>query len=417
MKKLFGAALLLSTMMTQGWAQQDVITFVHVEQNPAIQAYWESLAQKFEAANPDVDVQLQYIEANAFKQKMTTQLQSDDRPDIISSWAGGVLRQQVEAGVIEDITGKLDAATADALMPAASGAFAIDGKTYGVPFRMTQLGVFYSKDKLAAAKVDPESLTAWDGFLKAVEMLKAAGETPLIVGGADKWPLMFYWSGLSLQSGGSEAFTTALAGEGDGFAAAPFVRAGELFQSLVKLEPFQAGFMGTKYGQSAGQFGDGKAAMMVVPDFVLNGMKANAADGVGIPLEKLGFVPFPSVPDGTSEKDLTMGGINGFLVTKGASPKAAAFLSFFMHPDNQREAAQKSFYIPAVKGLEGDLANPIHRTIAGHLAKSTYHQNFYDQALGASVGAVVNDVSADLAAGNITPEEAARTVQEAYASE
>ena len=46
--------------------------------------------------------------------------------------------------------------------------------------------------------------------------------------------------------------------------------------------------------------------------------------------------------------------------------------------------------------------------------KSKYHQIFYDQALGPSVGAVVNDVSADLAAGRMKPTEAAEAVQQAW---
>ena len=188
-------------------------------------------------------------------------------------------------------------------------------------------------------------------------------------------------------------------------------------QELVALEPFQPGFMGTKYAASAGMFGDGKAAMMLIADFVLNGMKANAADGKGIPLDKLGFAPIPTVPGGADEPTATLGGINGWLVTEGASEKSADFLQFFMQADQQRTAAQSSFYIPAVQGLDAELANPIHKTISENLSKSTYHQNFYDQALGSSVGAVVNDVSAELAAGNMTPQEAAKAVQDAYALE
>ncbi|MEX0828409.1 MAG: hypothetical protein WD005_05595, partial [Haliea sp.] len=61
--------------------------------------------------------------------------------------------------------------------------------------------------------------------------------------------------------------------------------------------------------------------------------------------------------------------------------------------------------------------NPIHQVIAQNLSNSTYHQNFYDQALGASVGAVVNDVSTEITAGNMSPEDGAQTVQEAYAME
>ena len=39
---------------------------------------------------------------------------------------------------------------------------------------------------------------------------------------------------------------------------------------------------------------------------------------------------------------------------------------------------------------------------------SQYHQIFLDQMLGPSVGRVVNDVSTDIAAGNMTPKDAAQ---------
>jgi len=411
------AALALSTSITAAAAQADVITVVHVEQNPAVQEFWEGIAKKFEAANPGVDIQYEYLDNMSFVQKMTTMLQSADRPDIIYSWAGGVLRSQVEAGVIADITDSLDPGFADTIKPAALDAFKVDDRIYGVPFRMTQVGLFYNKDLLEQGGVDPASLSTWDGFLAGIATLKQKGITPLLVGGADKWPMMFYWSSLSLRAGGSEAFKVALAQEGDGFASAPFVRAGELLQQLVATEPFQPGYMATKYAAAAGMLGDGKGAMMLIADFVLNGMKANAADGVGIPLDRLGLAPIPTVPDGVDEPTATLGGINGWLVTEGASVLAPKFLEFFMQADNQRPAAENSFYIPAVKGLDGDLANPIHQVIAQNLSNSTYHQNFYDQALGSSVGAVVNDISVEIAAGNMTPEEGARAVQDAYAME
>ena len=43
------------------------------------------------------------------------------------------------------------------------------------------------------------------------------------------------------------------------------------------------------------------------------------------------------------------------------------------------------------------------KLIAANLAKSNYHQNFYDQSLGPSVGRVVNDVTAEIAGGSMTP--------------
>jgi raffinose/stachyose/melibiose transport system substrate-binding protein len=67
-----------------------------------------------------------------------------------------------------------------------------------------------------------------------------------------------------------------------------------------------------------------------------------------------------------------------------------------------------------VKDADAEMTNPFFKEIAGNIGNSGYHQIFYDQMLGPAVGLVVNDVSADLASGNTTPEEAARTVQEAW---
>ncbi len=59
--------------------------------------------------------------------------------------------------------------------------------------------------------------------------------------------------------------------------------------------------------------------------------------------------------------------------------------------------------MPVVKGAEAGLNNAFMKQIADNLSKSQYHQNFYDQSLGPSVGRVVNDVTAEIAGGSMTP--------------
>ena len=90
------------------------------------------------------------------------------------------------------------------------------------------------------------------------------------------------------------------------------------------------------------------------------------------------------------------------------------FLRFFSEPENQRIAAERGFYIPVVEGTRDAIKSPFLRQVAENVAQSRYHQIFYDQALGPAVGAVVNDISADLAAGRTTPAEAAAAVQQAW---
>ena len=79
----------------------------------------------------------------------------------------------------------------------------------------------------------------------------------------------------------------------------------------------------------------------------------------------------------------------------------------------RKEAAATGAYIPVVKGAEAAITDPLQRRLADDLAASTYHQNFFDQDLGPSVGRVINDVSVAVAAGQTTPEAAAAAIQEA----
>jgi raffinose/stachyose/melibiose transport system substrate-binding protein len=101
-------------------------------------------------------------------------------------------------------------------------------------------------------------------------------------------------------------------------------------------------------------------------------------------------------------------------VTKDSPVQAVDFLKYFSNPEFQREAAARGFYIPVVKGTQDAITNPILRRIAENIGRSRYHQIFYDQMLGPSVGAVVNDVSADIAAKVMTPKDAAQAVQQAW---
>jgi len=412
--RIVAALLWFATGIAAADAAEVTVKMLHVEQNPQASGFWKDIARSFMATHPGVKIEVQYLENEAYKKKLTTLLQSQDRPHIIYSWGGGVLREQVKAGVIEDLTPSMTAQWRESFSPAAIQAYTLNGKVYGVPMLVSQVGFFYNKTLFAKAGVDANAIKTWDDLLAAVKKLKAAGVTPIIVGGADKWPLHFYWTHLAMRNGGKSAFDAALRGEGEGFAAAPFVKAGEQLQQLVDLAPFQAGFLGATFPQSSGQFGDGKGAMNLQGNFMLNSMRANAADKKGLPADKLGWFPFPVTAGGKGDASDTLGGLNGWLVTKGAPKEALEFLKFFLKPEHQREAAARGFYIPVLRGTQDAIADPILRRIGENLARSKYHQIFYDQMLGPAVGAVVNDVSADIAAKAMTPQEAAQAVQQAW---
>ncbi len=394
-------------------AAQTSIKWLHLEVNPNQVKIWEEVARDFEAKNPGVKIEMQFLENEAYKAKLPSMLQSKDRPHIIYSWAGGVLKSQIDAGVLEDIAVPISNYK-DNLAPAAVNAFTFDGKIYGIPYAQSQVGFFYNKQLMAKAGIDGAGIKTWDNLLDAVKKLKAAGVIPLMVGGADKWPIHFYWTNLAVRVGGKPAFEAALRGENGGFEGETFIKSGQLFKQLVDLQPFQNGFLGFKNPQAIGAFGDGKAAMTLAISTAYHQQRALAADKKGLSDETLGWFDFPTVSGGNGDPTDTLGGINGWLVTKGAPKQAVEFLKYFVSLEVQKRLAAGNFLIPVYKGASEGLANALMQTVAQNLARSKYHQNFYDQSLGPSVGRVVNDVTAEIAGGSMTPEAAAKAIQDAY---
>lgn len=410
-KALLGAAMALA--LGTGAAAAEDVTVRMLQVNQTNQPLWEKIAENYNATHPGVKVTVEYLENEAYKAKLPTLLQSEDKPDIIYSWGGGVMRAQDEAGYLMD----LSEARADLeknIFPAALDAYSIDGKLVGIPYDFSQVALFYNKALMEKAGVDPKSMETWDGFLAAVKKLKEAGITPIIMGAGEKWPMHFYWSYLVMRLGGADVLKKAEAGEDGGFENPVFIEAGVKLKELADLEPFQEGWLGTLFPASGGMFGDGKGAIDLMGNWLLGTQKENSASGEGLPIDQIGFVNFPTLPGGKGHITDTLGGIGGFLITEGAPPEALDFMKFFTSPEQQMVAAEQGFYVPAVKGTDAAIKNPLIAAVSRNVAGSTWHQLFFDQDLGPSVGRVVNDVSVAIAAGEMTPEEGAAAIQEAW---
>ena len=389
------------------------ITVLHVSENPAQKGLWDKIANDYNAAHPGVKVEFKYLENEAFKAKLPTMLQSEDsRPELFYSWGGGVMQAQAKAGFLKDVTAEV-APWEGTLSQTAVDAFKVDGKIVGVPFEVGEVVFYYNKKLFDKAGVKAEDIKTWDDFLGAVKKIKAAGITPIVVGAGEKWPMHFYYSYLVMRIGGEHALADAKAGKDGGFKNATFVEAGKRLHELAALEPFQPGYVSTSHAQSAGIFGDGKAAMDLMGQWLLGMQGPNSTSGKGLSEDDIGILSFPVVAGGKGKATDTLGGINGWLVSKSAPPEAVDFLKFFSQEKYAKEAAASAAYIPVVKGSESAFTDPLFKRLADDLAATTYHQNYFDQDLGPSVGRVINDMSVSVAAGEMTPEAAAAAIQDA----
>lgn len=409
-----GAGLMLGASAVSA---ATVVKWMHVELDPKAVAVWEEIAAAYEAKHPDVDVQLQFLENEAFKAKLPTLLQSNDVPDFFYSWGGGVLREQSRTGALKDLTEVFDADGGKlhgAYNSAAIDGLSFDGKAWAIPYKVSLVSFFYNKELFAKAGVNAGDIATWDDLGAAVKKIKDAGIVPIAGGGGEKWPIHFYWSYLVMRNGGQQVFEAASRGEGEGFMDPAIIRAGEQLAEFGKLEPFQPGYLGSTWPQALGVFGDGKAAMILGFDNTEANQRKNAGDGKGLDPANIGRFAFPAVEGGAGKATDTLGGLNGWAVTKNASKEAIDFATFLTNAENERKMAQAGMILPVAKGADDGVTNPLLADSAKQLAASTWHQNFFDQALGASVGRVVNDVSVEIVSGQMSAEEGAQHIQDAF---
>ncbi|MGW3730344.1 extracellular solute-binding protein, partial [Streptomyces sp. NPDC000851] len=170
-----------STTDSQG---RTVVEWWNIQTTEPSKSVWPERAKAFEAAHPDVRIKLVTMENDAYKSKMTALTSSGKLPDIYHTWGGGVLKQQIDAGLVEDLTSSISSLT-DTLVPASVKAYQFDGKTYAVPFDIGAVGFWYNKALFAKAGIQAPP-TTWADYLDAIKKLKSAGITPLAVAGLEK---------------------------------------------------------------------------------------------------------------------------------------------------------------------------------------------------------------------------------------
>jgi raffinose/stachyose/melibiose transport system substrate-binding protein len=269
---------------------ETVVKILHIYPLPELLEIWQSAAFAYERANPAVKIQFDYLENEEFKAKLPALLQSDDRPSLFHSWGGGVMREQIQAGLCQDITNAIDENFKDSFYPAGLHAFMVEGKLYGLPDSVGPVVFWFNKELCENAGVDPCAIKNWEDLLDAIQKCKAAGIIPIVVGGSEKWPLQFFPALLMMRVLGKAGMASALRGDNGGFTGPDVVKAWKLYKDLCELDSFREGFRTMNTRDAAAFFHDGKAAFHLQSGaWVLTAGRLYAADKCWLPEDKRGW--------------------------------------------------------------------------------------------------------------------------------
>lgn len=364
--------------------------------------------KRLHEANPGVTVKVQELQNDPFKTKLAVAMGSDSPPDVWHTWGGGVLAEYVNAGAVLDITDELAKnGWGQRFAPAVLNLMKVKDRTYGVPINASGVFFWYNKDLFAKHEITPPA--TWDELLAVVGKLKGAGLTPIALGNKTKWPGAFYLNYLVERIAGEDYLTQVLAGQAS-FTDPSFVEVGKRLQELVNAGAFQNGFNGVDWdsGGSRQLLYAGKAAMELMGNW-LPPIVAGESKGFET---KLDFFPVPPLPGGKGDPSSIVGGAGyGYAVSQKSKAAAASVeLLRFLTDDTVRDAFAQNGEVPAMQGAK--ITDPRTQKVAAALAKAKHLQLYWDQFLPPELGQAQLDVTQGLLSLDLTPEEAAKKMDE-----
>jgi multiple sugar transport system substrate-binding protein len=319
------AALLMSTAAV---AQDKRVLKYNADYDPIPLAAMEALIADFEAANPDVDVQLNNFDHEGYKTAIRNFL-SADSPDLANWYAGNRMAPFVNAGQFMDVSDVWEANGLSDSLASAEASMTIDGKQWGVPYTYYQWGIYFNRDAYTAAGVDlpgPDGIT-WDQFIANCEKFKAANIDCLTTGSKALWPVAGIFDYLSLRTNGYEWHMDLTAGKVEW----TDQKVRDVFAQFARIQPFiTANHAAIDWQDAAALLVQGKAANYVMGNFAVGVFKEG-----GMTNDNLGFLVFPEITPGIPRaEDAPTDTIH---IPAGAQnvEDAKAFLAFVASADAQ----------------------------------------------------------------------------------
>jgi raffinose/stachyose/melibiose transport system substrate-binding protein len=359
---------------------------------------WDSVAAAFHSAHPNVTISVVPIQSDLFATKMPIALKSDTPPDIYQQWGGGQEATQYTSGKLANLS-SLTSSWITELGQAAAG-WQVNGQQYGIPYDQHVVGFWYRKDLFAKAGITTAPTTI--AQLESDDAkLKAAGITPIALGGGSRWPDAFYWEYFAVRLCSQSVLQSSI--KAVNMSAGCFSQATTDLTSFMATNPFQGGFNATQAqtgaGSSAGLLANGKAAMELQGDWETSVVPALTSNK-NI-LSELGWFPFPQVPGGAGAATAVLSGGDGFSCTTGASePACAEFLQYIDSTPVQEELVQKGEVgLPANSAAQAVLTNPALEAAAKAHADAAYDAEYFDIAFPTNPGQALDNALADFFAG------------------
>ncbi|WML41327.1 extracellular solute-binding protein [Neobacillus sp. OS1-2] len=370
------------------------------------------IIKQYEAEHKGVKVEVEVLENEQYKNKMKVLSSSNELPDVGFTWAAGYMTPFVKGKLFASLDDVLKDGLKDSFVSGTTEAYAIDGKTYGLPLELNIAPIYYNKEIFK--KYNLEVPKTYSEFTNVVKTLASNGVAPIALGNKDRWTGSLWYMYLADRIGGADVLNKAIDRTGS-FEDPALVTAAEEIQKLVNENGFNKGFNGLSNDEGKSEFLNGKAAMYLMGTWELPNFTTNEE----IPQEfrdSVGFFKFPTVEGGKGNIDSWVGGPGvGLFVSENSKvkPEAKEFVKFFVEKWGQ-QSVEKAGVIPATKVDTAKVKLPqLYIDVLSELNKASNLTLFADVQMSASVAETHLNLIQSLFGNEVKPKDFAKQHEEA----
>lgn len=310
-------------------------------------------AEALEAACRDFEEETGYTvdfqaPGESYEELMKTKMSANELPDVFTTHGWSVARYSDYLMPVNDLDWASD--INDQIKPVITDS---EGNMYVLPIDMDIAGIICNMTVLEEAGVNPDDIKTWDDFAAACDKIKAAGKTPIHMGGKDSWTIgqYFDWAAPSYYIT-DEADSHADELKNGTFDTAVWEEVAGMMDQWVKAGYFNEDVLTADYNADVQALAQDEAA------FCFYG-NSGIVDTLAVnPDANLGMMPIPSAS--TSDEPSLIAGEDiavGVWKDSKVQEEAVELLNYLAQPEVTKTIAEAAGNKAGLNGVETDIGS------------------------------------------------------------
>lgn len=310
-------------------------------------------AEALEAACRDFEEETGYTvdfqaPGESYEELMKTKMSANELPDVFTTHGWSVARYSDYLMPVNDLDWASD--INDQIKPVITDS---EGNMYVLPIDMDIAGIICNMTVLEGAGVNPDDIKTWDDFAAACDKIKAAGKTPIHMGGKDSWTIgqYFDWAAPSYYIT-DEANSHADELKNGTFDTAVWEEVAGMMDQWVKAGYFNEDVLTADYNADVQALAQDEAA------FCFYG-NSGIVDTLAVnPDANLGMMPIPSAS--TSDEPSLIAGEDiavGVWKDSKVQDEAVELLNYLAQPEVTKTIAEAAGNKAGLNGVETDIGS------------------------------------------------------------